>query len=722
MVDFVEASPLRQYTRRARIAQSSALLPVEDEPASPVRDVSQGEACPTDSGFIVDQDRATIAKSSTLPYDSAPRVTFPATKKGSMQQTIPKLTALCTSLQRQLSKLTDKFQAQEVEINQLKERVKQLEERKGVAATNSRDDALIKGRSVDEGEAATERVSDDTEEMATVLTSIDASTVLASGVVDVPTGSRSIPIASTPAEGSVPTGSEEVPTTSPVFSTATVVTPYRRRKEKEVMVESETPKKQKVQEQIDAQKLSEEITKEAKSPKEVIKEKIKEMMQLVPIEEVYVEALQVKHPIIDWEGRIVGNKMHKAFPLPAIKFPLPEKLPTASENRVLVTKPHNKTPYELLIGRSPNIEFMKPSGCPVTILNILDHLGKFKGKDDEGILVGYSINRNQTNDDADDKDVDKAPEKGDEGVSKGSRIDDQERTDSSTQDVNTVGTSINNANTNINTGAEANTNNLELSTVVRPIPTTRVHKDHPKDQIIGDLNLATQTRRMINFSEENAMVSYINKHRRTNHEDYKNCLLASFLSQIEPNKVIQALTDPIWIEAIQEELLNKKVERRIVVRNKARLVIIPKKKALIMMRVHCVPNGCKECLSVWHNRRGGKDDGIFISQDKYVADILKKFDFTTAKTASTPMEPNKALIKDAEVEDVSSYTKDFTSLFYEENLQIFKRKSTTGGCQFLGKRLISWQCKKQTIVVNSTTEAEYVVAANCCGQMLWIQN
>nr|GEW71915.1 putative ribonuclease H-like domain-containing protein [Tanacetum cinerariifolium] len=50
------------------------------------------------------------------------------------------------------------------------------------------------------------------------------------------------------------------------------------------------------------------------------------------------------------------------------------------------------------------------------------------------------------------------------------------------------------------------------------------------------------------------------------------------------------------------------------------------------------------------------------------------------------------------------------------------RKSTTGGCQFLGKRLISWQCKKQTVVANSKTEAEYVVAANCCGQVSWIQN
>nr|GFA55069.1 hypothetical protein [Tanacetum cinerariifolium] len=60
-----------QYTRRARIAQSSALPTVADEPASPQRDVSQGEACPTDSGFIADQNRATIAKSSTMPHDSA---------------------------------------------------------------------------------------------------------------------------------------------------------------------------------------------------------------------------------------------------------------------------------------------------------------------------------------------------------------------------------------------------------------------------------------------------------------------------------------------------------------------------------------------------------------------------------------------------------------------------------------------------------------------------
>nr|GEW04717.1 putative ribonuclease H-like domain-containing protein [Tanacetum cinerariifolium] len=286
MVDFIEASPLRRNLKlqdeegisslpdtelfenlalmgsnispnqkRTRIAQFSVLLTVSDEPASPLRDVSQGqgEAFPTDSGFIADQDRATIDKSSTLPHDSAPLVTFPVADKGSMQQTIPELMALCTSLQRQLSELTAKFHAQEVEINRLKERVKMLEDREGVAATRSGDDAPIKKRSMDEGEAATERISDDLEEMVTVLTSMDAATVLASRVVDVSTGSGSIPTASTPAEDQVPNGSDVVPTACPVFATAIVVTPYRRRKGKEVMVESETLKKQKVQEQIDAQ-------------------------------------------------------------------------------------------------------------------------------------------------------------------------------------------------------------------------------------------------------------------------------------------------------------------------------------------------------------------------------------------------------------------------------------------------------------------------------------
>nr|GEW67161.1 copia protein [Tanacetum cinerariifolium] len=284
-----ETTPIRHYTRRARIAQSSALPPIVDKPASPLRDVSEGKACPTESGLRVDQDRATIAKTSTLPYDSAPRVTSPAAAEGSMQQTLNELTAFCTSLQRQHSELISKFEAQELKINRLKTRVKLLEDREGVVAERFGDDTPIKGRNLDEGEAATERVSDDTEEMVTVLTSMDAATVLASGVAkvptgsgsistaslladEVPTGSGSIPTASPPAD-EVPTGSDVVPTAGLIFSTATVVTPYTKRKGKETLVESKTPKKKKIQEQMDiqmARQLEEEIERDAQRINEQI--------------------------------------------------------------------------------------------------------------------------------------------------------------------------------------------------------------------------------------------------------------------------------------------------------------------------------------------------------------------------------------------------------------------------------------------------------------------
>ncbi|GJZ58629.1 putative ribonuclease H-like domain-containing protein [Tanacetum coccineum] len=110
-------------------------------------------------------------------------------------------------------------------------------------------------------------------------------------------------------------------------------------------------------------------------------------------------------------------------------------------------------------------------------------------------------------------------------------------------------------------GAEADLNNLETTMNVSPIPTTRIDKDHPKDQIIGDFNSAIQTRRMTKISDEHAMVCYINKQRRTNHKDYQNCLFACFLSQMEPKKVIQALEDLSWIEVVQEELLQFQLQK-----------------------------------------------------------------------------------------------------------------------------------------------------------------
>ncbi|GKB27405.1 uncharacterized mitochondrial protein-like protein [Tanacetum coccineum] len=117
-----------------------------------------------------------------------------------------------------------------------------------------------------------------------------------------------------------------------------------------------------------------------------------------------------------------------------------------------------------------------------------------------------------------------------------------------------------------------------------------------------------------------------------------------------------------------------------------------------------------------------KKDGIFISQDKYVDEILKKFGFTEVKTASTPMETQKPLLKDKNVCACARYQVNPKVSHLHAVKRIFSdyagasldRKSTTRGCQFLRCRLISWQCKKQ-MVANSITEAEYVVASSCCG-------
>nr|GEZ38673.1 hypothetical protein [Tanacetum cinerariifolium] len=198
--------------------------------------------------------------------------------------------------------------------------------------------------------------------MTTVLTSMDAATVLASRVVDVPTGSRSIPTASTPAEEQVPTGSDVVPTASLVFATTTMIARdaeiarIHAKEDLQIMIDgldrnnetvakylqeyhqftSELPIERRIElitdlvkdfrgmtfEEVEVKfnsfwKQMEEFIpmgskEEAKriKRKEVPKEMVKEMMQLVPIEEVYVKALQVKHPIIGWKVYTEGQRSY----------------------------------------------------------------------------------------------------------------------------------------------------------------------------------------------------------------------------------------------------------------------------------------------------------------------------------------------------------------------------------------------------------------------------
>ncbi|GJY12341.1 retrovirus-related pol polyprotein from transposon TNT 1-94 [Tanacetum coccineum] len=436
-------------------------------------------------------------------------------------------------------------------------------------------------------------------------------------------------------------------------------------------------------------------------------------------------------------------------------------------------------------------------------------------------------------------------------------------------------------------GAVADFTNLDTVVNVSPIPPSRINPSHPSTLILGDPTSTVQTRSKVNkISEAHAFISYVQRQRRTNHKDFYHCLFACFLSQHEPKKISEALEDESWVDAMQEELLqfeiqkvwilvdlpygkkaigtkwvyrNKKDERGVVVRNKARLVaqghrqeegidydevfapvarleairiflafasykglIVyqmdvksaflygkideevyvsqpPGSKILSILRKStkwlklCMgyiklqehvqvyvddiifgstkKSWCDEFEALMKSRFQmssmgeltfflglqvkQKLDGIFISQDKYVAEILKKFDFASVKTASTPIETQKPLVKDEEASDVDVhlYRSMIGSLMYvtasrpdimfavcacsrfqvtpkTSHLSAVKRifrylkdmKSTTGGCQFLAAGLITWQCKKQTIVAILHGRRKYVAAASCCGQVLWIQN
>nr|GEU35390.1 retrovirus-related Pol polyprotein from transposon TNT 1-94 [Tanacetum cinerariifolium] len=384
----------------------------------------------------------------------------------------------------------------------------------------------------------------------------------------------------------------------------------------------------------------------------------------------------------------------------------------------------------------------RPFGCPVTILNTLDPLGKFDGKADEVFLVGYSVSKNNLMQkkqgrimfnnmcffpDGDDTFEVKKPEfegrkpESEVYISPSSTLEDITYSDDE-EDV----------------GAEADFTNLETNITISPILITRVHKDHTVTQIVGDLSSATQTRSMIRVAKDQ-----------------------------EPKSVHQALKDPSWIEAMQEELLqfkmqkvwvlvdlpnrkrsigtkwvfrNKKDERGIVVRNKTRLaaqghtqeegvdyeeVFDPVEEVYVcqpsgfedpdypekVYKVVKVLYGSHQAPSAWYEtlanylsengfQRGKIDQTLFIKKQK------------DGKSASTPIDTEKPLLKDP---DVAYSDSDYDGASLD-------RKSTTGGCQFLRCILISWQYKKKTVAAISSTEAEYVAAASCCAQLLWIQN
>ncbi|GJS70836.1 putative ribonuclease H-like domain-containing protein [Tanacetum coccineum] len=571
---------------------------------------------------------------------------------------------------------------------------------------------------------------------------------------------------------------------------------------------------------------------------------------------------------------------------------------TPQQNGVAERK--NRTLIEVARTIKLALSFMRPFGCPVTILNTIDHLGKFDGKADEGFFVGYSTNskafrvfnsrtriveehlhvqfsENRPNivgsgpnwlfdidaltksmnykpvvtvpgkdyillplwtqdlpfssspkDSPDagykpsgEEDVKDPRNEGGNPSEEGERVDQEKDANvNSTNNINIVSPTVNAAGIEDNVidenivygcvddpnipnleeigrfsdakddGAETDITNLDTHILVSPILTTRIHKDHPVEQIIGDIHSAPQTRRMTKSIEA----------------------IQEELLQFKLQEVLTLVELPNGKRAIGTKWVfrNKRDERGIVIKNKARLVTqgytqeerinydevftpvsrieairlflayasfkdfvvyqMDVKSAFLYGKIekevyvcqppgfedpdfpdrvykvekalyglHQAPRAWYETLSNYllENRfqRGQIDKTLFIKKDKgdillvqvYVDDIIfgstkkslctefekmmhKKFQmssmgeltfFLGLQTASTPMETHKPLLKDADGEDIDEHM----------------YRSMIGSLI-----LMSWQCKKQTVVANSITEAEYVAASSCCGQVLWIQN
>nr|GEU63848.1 hypothetical protein [Tanacetum cinerariifolium] len=333
------------------------------------------------------------------------------------------------------------------------------------------------------------------------------------------------------------------------------------------------------------------------------------------------------------------------------------------QNRVLVVKPHNKTPYELFHGRTPTLSFMRPFECPVTILNTEDHLVKLDGKADKGFFVRYYVNskafrvfNNKTriveenlhirfsentpnvvgsrpdwlfdidtltrtinyepivactrsngfadlksSQDNGCKPSSDDGKKVDEDPSKENECKDKEKENNvnNTNNVNTISSTVNTASTDkINAIGElpfdpdmpaledigtfdfsnededddavVDMKNLDTTIQVSHTLTTRIYKNHPLNQVIGDLHSSTQTRKMSKNLEEHEFVSTIQQ--RTNHKDLQNCLFACFLSQKEPKKTLVDLPNGKRAIGTKWVFKNKKDEKGIMIRNKTRLV------------------------------------------------------------------------------------------------------------------------------------------------------
>nr|GEW85363.1 putative ribonuclease H-like domain-containing protein [Tanacetum cinerariifolium] len=324
---------------------------------------------------------------------------------------------------------------------------------------------------------------------------------------------------------------------------------------------------------------------------------------------------------------------------------------------------------------------------------------------------------------------------------------------------------------------EAGMNNTDTTIQVSRVATTRIHKDHPLDQVIGDLHSTTQTRiKAIRLflaydSFKDFVVYQMDVKSAFLYEKIKEevyvCQPSGFEDPDFPDKVYkvkkalyglhQALR--AWYETLSTYLLDNgfnkgKIDKTLFIRRHKDDILLVQvyvddiifgltKKELCnafekMMHEIFQMSSMGELTFFLGFQVKQKQDGIFISQDKYATKILRKYGFSEVKNTSTPIETQKPLLKDEDVCACARYQVNPKVSHLHAIKRIFRylkgqlkfglwylkdspfdlvaytdsdyagasldRKSTTRGCQFLGCILISWQCKKQNVVVYFTTE------------------
>nr|GFA25205.1 uncharacterized mitochondrial protein AtMg00810-like [Tanacetum cinerariifolium] len=263
-------------------------------------------------------------------------------------------------------------------------------------------------------------------------------------------------------------------------------------------------------------------------------------------------------------------------------------------------------------------------------------------------------------------------------------------------------------------GAEADINNLESIISVSPIPTTRIHKDHLTSQIIGDLSSNTQTRSMARTIRDQVYQMDIKSVflYGTVEEEVYICQPPGFEDPENPDKVYKVVKALYGLHQAPRAWSSGKSASTPIDADKPFLkdldgedVDVHTYRSMISSLMYLTSSRPDIMFAVCACARFQVTPKV-----SHLNAVKRIFRYLKGKPYLGLWYP-----KDSPFDLVAYSDSDYAGASLD-------RKSKTRGCQFLGCRLISWRCKKQTVVATSSTEAEYVVAASGCAQVIWIQN